>query len=111
MDGNQENSTSIRTIWRAHDCSLPMKHVLSNRTSAAGSRRILLKILELLQDPLGSHANQSCQFPLRSNSNVSTSSVSKHKNVIREIKAGVWFLCNLCSARGIFIEKRKMEKK
>jgi hypothetical protein len=32
MNGDQEHSSCIRTIWRAHDGSLPMEHVLCHRS-------------------------------------------------------------------------------
>lgn len=31
MNGNQKNTSSIRTISRTHNCCLPMEHVLGNR--------------------------------------------------------------------------------
>ena len=55
MNVHQEYPTSKWTVRGPHDSGLPMEHVLTHRTCAAGGGRVLLQVLQLLEDPLGRH--------------------------------------------------------
>lgn len=54
-DGEEEDTTGIRRVTGAHDCCLPLEHVVTGRTSAARRGRVATEIGELLVDSLHSH--------------------------------------------------------
>lgn len=54
-DGKEEDTTGVRRVTGAHDCCLPLEHVVAGRTSGAGGGRITAEIGELLVDSLHSH--------------------------------------------------------
>lgn len=54
-DGKEEDTTGVRRVSWAHDCCLPLEHVVAGRTSAARRGRITAEIGELLVDPFHGH--------------------------------------------------------
>jgi hypothetical protein len=47
MNGDQKHSSCVRTVWRAHDGSLPMEHVLRHRSCYKQGRRNQCHCLQL----------------------------------------------------------------
>ena len=52
VDGEEEDPSLIRTVWRTHDGGLPMKQVISYWSSAALGWWISTKVLEFLKKTL-----------------------------------------------------------
>ena len=50
VDGEEEDPSLIRTVWRTHDGGLPMEHVLANWSSRALGRRVSAKVLQFFVD-------------------------------------------------------------
>ena len=50
VDGEEEDPSLIRTVWRTHDGGLPMKHVLPNWSSRALGGRVSAKVLQFFVD-------------------------------------------------------------
>lgn len=55
VDGQEEDSTLIGRIRRAHDSSLPVVDIISVRTRTAPGRRITFEVLQFLLDSPESH--------------------------------------------------------
>ena len=50
VDGEEEDPSLIRTVWRTHDSGLPMEHVLANWSSRTLGGRVSAKVLQFFVD-------------------------------------------------------------
>lgn len=58
-DGEEEDTAGVGRVTWAHDCCLPLEHVIAGRASTARRGRITPEVGELLVDPFHSHFLQS----------------------------------------------------
>lgn len=55
MDRQEKNAALIWTVIRAHNCCLPMKHIISNWACRTLCWRITSQIIQFLVNPLQRH--------------------------------------------------------
>jgi len=55
VNGEEEDSSLVRTLWRTHDGGLPMKQVVAHWTCAALSRWVSAQIGQFFVDPFECH--------------------------------------------------------